>query len=86
MKNVAFDDARIAELSRELDDLRSQQEGVAGVLRALSRSGMRLQPILDQIVETAVRLCRSDSCLIYLVDGDLLRMRANFGQPPEVVV
>jgi class 3 adenylate cyclase len=85
MKNVAFDDARIAELSRELDDLRSQQEGVAGVLRALSRSGMRLQPILDQIVETAVRLCRSDSCLIYLVDGDLLRMRANFGQPPEVV-
>lgn len=46
---------------------------------------MRLQPILDQIVETAARLCRSDSCFIYLADGDLLGMRASFGQSPEVV-
>jgi class 3 adenylate cyclase len=85
MTNVASDNARIAELTQELSDLRSRQEAVADILRALSRSNMRLQPILDQIVETAARLCRSDSCFIYLAEGDLFRMRANYGQPPEVV-
>jgi class 3 adenylate cyclase len=85
MTNLASDNARIAELIRELDDLRSRQEAVADVLRALRRSGMRLQPILDQIVETAARLCRADSGFLYLLDGDLYRMRANFGQPPDVV-
>jgi class 3 adenylate cyclase len=84
MTNGGSNDARIAELTRELDDLRSRQEAVADVLRALSRSGMRLQSILDQIVEAAARLCRADSGFIYLSDGDLLRMRASVGQPPEV--
>jgi class 3 adenylate cyclase len=85
MTNVSAHDARIAELTRELDDLRSRQEAVADILRALSQSGMRLQPILDQIVAAAARLCRSDSCFIYLADGELLRMQAHFGQPREVV-
>jgi class 3 adenylate cyclase len=85
MRKLASQDARGTDLARELDDLRSRQEAVAEVLRALRQSGMRLQPILDQIVETAARLCRSDSCFIYLVDSELLRMRASFGQPPEVV-
>jgi class 3 adenylate cyclase len=85
MTNVASDEARVAELTRELDDLRSRQEAVAGVLRVLSASGMRLQPILDQIVEAAARLCRADSGFLYLADGDVFRMRANFGQSPEVV-
>jgi class 3 adenylate cyclase len=79
MTNVASDDGRIAELSRELDDLRSRYEAVTDVLRALSRSGMRLQPILDQIVEAAARLGESDSCLIWLADGELLGLRAHFG-------
>ena len=85
MTNPASDDARIAELTRELEDLRSRHQAVADVLRALSRSGMRLQPILDQIVEAAARLCRSDSCILYLADGDLFRIRANFGQSDKVV-
>ena len=85
MTNIASDSARIAELTRELDALRGRQEAVADILRALSRSGMRLQPILDQIVEAAAQFCRADSCFIYLADGDLFRMRANFGQPPDVI-
>jgi class 3 adenylate cyclase len=83
MTNVASADAQVADLTRELDDLRSRQRAVADVLRALSRSGMRLQPILDQIVEAATRLGRSESCLIWLVDGDLLRLWASFGAPEE---
>src|SRR5439155_6352750 len=85
MTDLAPDIARIAELTGELDHLRSRQEGVADILRALSSSGLRLQPILDQIVETATRLCRAESGFLHLVDGDLLPVRANFGQPEEVV-
>jgi class 3 adenylate cyclase/putative methionine-R-sulfoxide reductase with GAF domain len=85
MTDVASKDARIAQLTREVDELRSRQQAVADVLRALSRSGMRLQPILDQIVKAATRLCRADSGFLYLAEGELLRMRANFGQPSEVV-
>ncbi|MGH3034923.1 MAG: adenylate/guanylate cyclase domain-containing protein [Gaiellaceae bacterium] len=84
MTNIASDD-RIAALTRDLSVLRGRQEAVAEVLRTLSGSGLRLQPILDQIVETAARLCRADSGFLYLLDSDLYRMRASFGQPPEVV-
>jgi class 3 adenylate cyclase len=85
MTDIASDSAQTAELTRELAELRGRQEAVADILRALSTSGMRLQPILDQIVEAAARLCRADSGFLYLAEGDLLRMRANFGQPEEVV-
>jgi class 3 adenylate cyclase len=85
MPDVASDNARIAELTRELHDLRSRQEAVSDILRALSRSGMRLQPILDQIVEAAARLGRSETCIVWLVDGELLHVRANFGAPQEAV-
>jgi class 3 adenylate cyclase len=85
MTNVASEDARIRQLTRELDDVRSQQKAVADILRALSGSGMRLQPILDQIVDAAARLCRADSSFLYLREDDLFHMRANFGQPADVV-
>jgi class 3 adenylate cyclase len=85
MTNIASDNAQLAELTQELTELRGRQEALANILRALSTSGMRLQPILDQIVETAARLCRADSGFLHLVEGDLLPVRANFGQPEEVV-
>jgi class 3 adenylate cyclase len=82
MRELTSDSARLGEPTSE-DDLRSRLEAVSDVLRALSRSAMRLQPILDQIVEAAARLGRADSCLVWLVDSGLLRLRANHGSPQE---
>lgn len=67
------DSPRLSEVTRQRDDLRSRLEAVSDILGALSRSAMRLQPILDQIVEAAARLGRADSCLVWLVDGEFLR-------------
>jgi class 3 adenylate cyclase len=78
-------DTAPSDLTRERDDLRHRLEAVSDILRALSRSAMRLQPILDQIVEAAARLGRADSCLIWLVDGDFLRLRASYGAPEDAV-
>jgi class 3 adenylate cyclase len=77
--DVASENEQVAELRAELDALRGRQEGVADILRALSTAGMRLQPILDQILETATRLCRADAGLIHLAEGDVFRLQANFG-------
>jgi adenylate cyclase len=77
--DIASETEQLAELKAELEALRGRQEGVADILRALSTSGMRLQPILDQIVETATRLCRADAGIIHLADGDVFRLQAQFG-------
>jgi class 3 adenylate cyclase/putative methionine-R-sulfoxide reductase with GAF domain len=83
MTNLSSHDERRFELT--LDDARSRYDAVAEVLHALRQSDLRLQPILDQIVKTAARLCRADSCFVYLSDGELLHMQAHVGQPREVV-
>jgi class 3 adenylate cyclase len=85
MRELTSDNARLGGRGREQDDLRDRLEAVSDILRALSRSAMQLQPILDQIVEAAARLGRADSCLVWLVDGDLLRLRASYGAPQEAV-
>ena len=85
MRELTSDSARPGELNREIDDLRGRLEAVSDILRALSRSGMRLEPILDQIVEAAARLGRADSCLVWLAEGELLRLRASYGAPQYAV-
>ena len=72
-------------MASELEELRKQQEAVAEILRAMSGSGMRLQPILDRIALSASKLCHADSAFLYLYEDGLLQMRANFGQPEDVV-
>ena len=77
--------AKAEDLDRERDDLRDRIEAVSDILRALSRSALKLQPILDQIVDAAARLGRADSCLVWLVDDGLLRLSASYGAPQDAV-
>jgi class 3 adenylate cyclase len=85
MTQVASDDPQVSELIRELDVLRGRQAAVADVLRALARSGMRLQPILDQIVEASARLCGADSCFLHLAEDAVFYWRAGVGQSKDAM-
>jgi class 3 adenylate cyclase len=60
-----------ADLTRQLEDLREQQSAIGGVLRALARSAA-LQPVLDEVVESCMRLCRADHGALWLLEDDLL--------------
>jgi hypothetical protein len=72
MAGVAADGS---DMARQLEDLRGQQRAVSNVLRAVARSE-GLQPVLDEIVESATRLCAGDNGRLWLVKDGLLHAAA----------
>jgi class 3 adenylate cyclase len=61
------------ELARDNENLREQQQAISDVLRAVATS-KGLQPVLNEIVEAAKRLCRGEHAQLYLAEGDQFRI------------
>src|SRR5262249_4139417 len=55
------------------------QTATSEVLGVISRSPTELQPVLNVIVRTATTLCLAYDGVIFLKDGDYLRVRAHHG-------
>jgi adenylate cyclase len=69
-----------ADLARQLEAMREQQRAISGVLQAVARSA-GLQPVLDEIVESAKRLCRADHGALFLLEDGLLHLLADETAP-----
>ncbi|WP_439400157.1 GAF domain-containing protein (plasmid) [Bradyrhizobium sp. PMVTL-01] len=67
---------RYASPDVELKEAREQQAATAEVLEAINRSGFDLDEILQTLVSTAARLCRTGPAGIFLLEGDVYRFRA----------
>jgi adenylate cyclase len=60
----------VEELVRDNENLREQRRAIGEVLRTVARSE-GLQPVLDEIVAAAKRLCHGEHSQLYLADGDV---------------
>jgi adenylate cyclase len=59
-----------------LKEAREQQAATSEVLEAINRSGFDLDEILQTLVSTAARLCKTGPADIFLLEGNVYRFRA----------
>jgi two-component system NtrC family sensor kinase len=69
--------------TRELTESLEQQTATSEVLQVISRSPGELEPVFQAMLANATRLCEASYGLMYLCEGDALRMAALHGDLPE---
>ena len=72
--------------TRELDDALQQQVATSEVLRIIRQSPADAQPVFDAIVQSASRLCGAIFGVVYLYDGDRLRIAATNNFTPTATI
>ena len=72
-------------LLRDYVDATEQFKATNEVLSALGRSSSDPDAVLDTVVESARRLCRSEVAAIYLIEDGTFRLASSVGLSPEFV-
>jgi len=67
--------------NRDLTEALEQQTATADILGVISSSPTDVQPVLDAVAENSARLCGALFSSVYLFDGELIDMRAQFNYP-----
>jgi signal transduction histidine kinase len=75
----------VAALTRDRDQLLEQQTATADLLGIISRTKFELRPVLQTVVDTAVRLCRATSGEIFRLDKGLYHFEVGCNLDPAYV-
>ena len=74
------DQTELARVIRERDEALEQQTAIRDILRVISNSPSDVQPVLDLIAEHAARICEAQVVDIVIVDNEVFRNAALFGE------
>jgi len=74
---------QVGMLTRELKEAREQQTATADVVKVISGSAFELGPVLQTVVDAAVRLCRADQATIYREENGEYRWAADHALAPD---
>jgi two-component system, NtrC family, sensor kinase len=69
----------VARFRRERDEALERETATSEILNIISSSPATLQLVLDAVVANAARLCRALNATVYLRDGDVAVIQAQFG-------
>jgi class 3 adenylate cyclase/putative methionine-R-sulfoxide reductase with GAF domain len=79
--SVADKEPEIARLAHDLHDALERETAASEILNIISSTqAASVQPVLDTVVTNAARLCRALNATIYLRDGDVAVIHAQFGE------
>src|SRR5713226_2699466 len=76
---------KVEDRTKELTEALEQQTATSNVLRVIAGSPTDIQPVLDTVIENAVRLSGASQGHIRQYDGELLRVVAHYGETPEQI-
>lgn len=75
----------VQERTHDLGEALDQQTATAEVLKVISRSAFNLPAVLEALLETAGKLCAAEVCVLFKLDGDVLRAGAIHGGNEQFV-
>jgi hypothetical protein len=84
-KNSPLYSKEIESLRRELADAAEQQAATSEILRVIASSPADLQPVLNTVIENAVKLAGAKQGYIRQYDVQFLQLVAYYNETPEVV-
>ena len=73
-------ETELARVIRERDEALEQQAAISDILRVISNSPGDVQPVLDSIAERAAHICEARVVDILIVDKEVYRIAASFGE------
>ena len=86
---IAIENVRLfkelQERNRDLTEALEQQTATSEVLGVIAGSPTELQPVLNTVVASAVRLAGAEKGHIYQHDGEFLRVTAFYNETPEEI-
>jgi GAF domain-containing protein len=71
--------------NRDLTDALDQQTATSEILRAITHAPTDTQPVFNTIVRSAATLCHAVVAAVFLTDGQMVFLPANYGSSPEAL-